>query len=181
MVGASAISRSSWRAALLAVATCLALPVSVERAAADGAFVVEDADVAKPGSCKVESWGAAADNRDGILVTNPACVFDLGRPVELGFSVARFRDEGEMGTELVLKGKTQLFESGKASAALIVDTSFDLLTGRQSAVLAALPVTYEFSEQFKLNVNGGWLWNRTEDKHSFLWGAQVEFKPLDKV
>ena len=70
--------------------------------------------------------GAAADNRDGIFVTSPSCVFNFGRPVELGASFARFRDEGEMGTEMVLKGKTQLFESGKLSAALIVDTSFDL-------------------------------------------------------
>src|SRR5262245_36181623 len=115
MSGASGeSSRSCWRSILLAFATCLTLPVSVERAAADGAFVVEDADVAKPGSCKVESWGAAADNRDGMLVSNPACVFDLGRPVELSATFARFRDEGEMGTTMVPKGKTQIFESGKA-------------------------------------------------------------------
>ena len=172
---------SCWRCGVLALATGFATLSLVERAAADGAFVVEDAEVGKPGECKVESWGAAADNRDGIFVTSPSCVFNFGRPVELGASFARFRDEGEMGTEMVLKGKTQLFESGKLSAALIVDTSFDLLTGQQSAVLAALPLTHEFNEQFKLNLNVGWLWNRNEDQHSFIWGAQVEFKPLDKV
>src|SRR5262245_55082519 len=123
--GSRTTMRWGWRCMVLAACTAVLAPV--ERARADGAFVVEDADVAKPGSCKVESWGAAADNRDGMLVSNPACVFDLGRPVELSASFARFRDEGEMGTTMVPKGKTQIFESGKASAALIVGTAFDLL------------------------------------------------------
>jgi len=182
MLGASeTVSRSWRRGALLAVATCLAVPVSAERAAADGAFRVEDADSGTPGSCKVESWGSGADNRDSNFVTAPSCWFNFGRPVELGAELSRSRDGGEMGTELGLKGKTQLFESGKFSAALAVDTAFDLLTGRHSAVATVVPFTYEHSEQLKFNLNAGWSWDRIDDRHFFTWGASVEFKPIDKI
>ena len=159
----------------------LAILSLVERAAADGGFVVEDAEVGKAGSCKVEAWGSAADNRDSILVAAPSCVVDIGRRIEFGADFVRFRDDGEMGSELGLKGKTQLFESGKFSAALTVGTAFDLLTGRHAEIGAVVPLTYEFSEQFKFNVNAGWFWNRIEDQHFFIWGASVEFKPIDKV
>jgi hypothetical protein len=70
----------------------LALPTRVD--AAGGAFVVDDAEIAKPGDCKVESWVSSASNHDLLGVVSPACVANIGRPVELGFSVARFRSEG---------------------------------------------------------------------------------------
>jgi hypothetical protein len=170
-----------WRSILLACVPFLAVLSLVERAAADGAFVVEDAEVGKPGSCKVEAWGSAADNRDGILVAAPSCVVNIGRPIEFGADFVRSREDGEMGSELGLKAKTQLFESGKFSAALAVDTAFDLLTGRHSEVSAVVPLTYEHSEQFKFNLNAGWSWDRIDDRHFFTWGAGVEFKPLDKI
>jgi hypothetical protein len=153
----------------------------VERARADGAFVVEDAEVGKHGSCKVEAWGSGADNRDFNVVAAPSCVVDFGRAIEFGAEIARFRDGGELGTELGFKAKTQLFESGKLSAALAVATAFDLLTGEHVGVGAVVPLTYEFSEQLKVNVNAGWSWDRVDDLHFFTWGASVEFKPLEKV
>jgi hypothetical protein len=174
-------ARRAWRSwALLGLLGCLVL-LGIDEVRADGAFVVEDAEVGTPGSCKVESWGAAADNRDGMLVTNPACVFNFGRPVELSAEFARFRDGGEMGTEMELKGKTQLFESGKLSAALQVSTVFDLLSGRNSELAALVPLTYEMNERLKFTLNAGWSWDRIDDRHFFTWGAQVEFKPLDKI
>jgi hypothetical protein len=170
-----------WRFILRVLVPFLAVLALVERAAADGAFVVEDAEVGKPGSCKVEAWGSAADNRDSNVVAVGSCVVNIGRPIELEAGFARFREDGEMGSELGLKGKTQLFESGKFSAALAVETAFDLITGQHLGVAAVVPLTYEVSEQFKINVNAGWAWVRPDDLHFFTWGAGVEFKPIDKV
>jgi hypothetical protein len=179
---AKSASQSPCRRSLLRAFVPLLVVLSlVEHAAADGAFVVEDAEVGKPGSCKVEAWGSAADNRDSNVVAVGSCVVNIGRPVELEAGFARFRDGGEMGSELGLKGKTQLFESGKFSAALAVETAFDVLTGRHAEIAAVVPLTYEFSEQFKLNVNAGWSWDRIDDRHFFTWGAGVEVKPIDKV
>lgn len=142
---------------------------------------MDDAEVGTPGSCKVESWGSAADNRDVNLVTAPSCVFNLGRPIEFGAQFSRFREGGEWGTEMELEGKIQLFESGKLSMALKGGAGFDLIAGQHSELFAVVPLTYEFSEQFKLNLNAGWSWDRIADQHFFTWGGQVEWKPLDKI
>src|SRR3954447_711773 len=75
---------------------------------AGGAFAVDDAEVGKPGECKVESWVSFADNNDFAAVTSPACVANLGRPVELGVQLQRTRGGGEWGTALTLKAKTNL-------------------------------------------------------------------------
>ena len=73
-----------WQHFALAVVPWLALVSAAKPASsAGGAFQVDDAEVAKAGFCKVESWLSYADNRDFIDVISPACVFDITRPVEL--------------------------------------------------------------------------------------------------
>src|SRR5262245_31327439 len=62
------------RLVLLALAGFwLAMPSRVE--AAGGAYLVDDADIGKPGSCQNEAWLATATHRDFTAVTSPACVF----------------------------------------------------------------------------------------------------------
>jgi hypothetical protein len=70
MPNAGKTSRSPcWRALAIALLPML----GVEQARGAGAFVVEDAEVDRPGTCKVQPWGSFADNRDMIGVTSPAC------------------------------------------------------------------------------------------------------------
>ena len=165
------------------VASCLVLIATQRAEAAGGAFQVDDAEIGKPGSCKVESWVSYADNRDFIGTISPACVFEIGRAVELTTQYFRFRSDGDWGTGLILKGKTNILpvETGKLGLGLIGGTALDLLTGDASAVFATVPATYQFSEQLKLNLNAGWLWDRVADRHLFSWGAGVEWMPVDKV
>jgi hypothetical protein len=54
-----------------------------------GPYYVDDAEIGKPGSCEIESWGSFAINGDHILVFSPACVVNLGAPVELGMNLVR--------------------------------------------------------------------------------------------
>ena len=173
--------------AVLAVAAgILALALSTPAAAAGGAFVVDDFEIAKPGDCKVESWVSLASNADFLGVTSPACVANLGRPVELGFSLARFRSGDEWGSEFLLKGKTNILPAGigKIGLGLSGAVTFDLLTGEHSASVVNVPATFEIVERFKINVNAGWLNIRSEDLDWFTYGAGFEWdfvKPLTLI
>src|ERR1043166_1443463 len=64
-----------------------------------GAYFVDDAEIGPVGSCEVESWASFAGNSDRIFVTNPACVFNLGHPVELGATYLRTRSDGVWRSE----------------------------------------------------------------------------------
>jgi hypothetical protein len=55
-----------------------------------GAYYVDDAEIGKPGSCEIESWSSFAANGDRIAVFSPACVLNLGRPVELGTNIVNY-------------------------------------------------------------------------------------------
>jgi hypothetical protein len=165
----------------------LALGLPTERAdAAGGAFLVDDAEVGKVGSCKVESWVSSADNRDFISAVAPACTVDITRPVELQPGFVRFRSDGEWGTDFVFRGKTNILpvDTGMLGLGLIGGTAFDLLTGDNIAVFANVPATNQLSEQLRINLNAGWLWDRrdpADERHLFSWGAGVEWVPVDKV
>jgi hypothetical protein len=49
------------------------------------------------------------------------------------------------------------------------------------AVTATVPTTYQIGEHLQINLDGGWLWDRVNDRHLFSWGAGVEWAPMDKV
>src|SRR6185437_10463138 len=100
-------TQSRWRAlAPVTLAAAVLLPARVD--AAGGAFVVDDVEIGKPGDCKVESWVSFGSNSDFTAVTSPACVANLGIPVELGGQLQRSRDDGDWGTSGMLKAKANL-------------------------------------------------------------------------
>src|ERR1043165_9296468 len=148
--------------------------------AAGGAFVVEDADVDEPYSCKVESSASFGSNTALVAMTNPACVLPLFRPTEVGVHIARARaQEGDWGSALIAKAKMNLLpvETGKFGVAVTGGSAFDLLTGDYAGSFFNVPVTYTFSERFKVNANLGWIYERENDRHSASYGAGVEWIP----
>jgi hypothetical protein len=39
-----------------------------------------------------------------------------------------------------------------------------------------IPVTFRLSETMRINVNGGWLWDRTVDRHYLTYGIGFDWK-----
>src|SRR4051812_45419186 len=159
-------------ASLVAASAFMASPVQ----AAGGAFAVDDSEVGKPGECKVESWVSFADNDDFAAVTSPACVANLGRPVELGVQLQRTRSGGEWGTALTLKAKTNLIpvEGNLFGLGISGSTGWDLLTGENTGGTINVPLTFQVSEPFKINLNAGWL-HDSDDLNWFTWGGGFEW------
>src|SRR3954464_2786679 len=75
---------------VLAFALFMILVVPTPKAFAarlGGAYYVDDAEIGKPGSSEFKSWSSFAANGDRRAVFSPACVLNLGRPVELGTNI----------------------------------------------------------------------------------------------
>ncbi len=169
--------------------SAIVLPIaalSSSPARAAGAYAVDDSEIGKPGECKVETWASFADNRDIVGVISPACVVNFIRPVEVGAQLARFRADGEWGTSLTLKGKINLVpaETGRIGLGLGGGTTFDLVTRENTGSFISVPATFPLSEEFKINVNGGWLYDRVAALHWVTWGAGFEWnfvKPLTLI
>jgi hypothetical protein len=162
-------------AALTATALLLAAD---DARAANGAFAVDAADISEVGSCKLESWISTATNTDFSLVANPSCVVDIGKPVELSVLSTRFRSDGEWGNSFQPKAKTNLVPTGigKFGFSIYAGGSFDALTGENLTAFAVVPATYRLSETMRINLNGGWLWDRTVDRHYLLYGIGWDWK-----
>jgi hypothetical protein len=163
---------------VVALALAAALCMSDRARAAGGAYAVEDAEVDDPGACKVESWLSAASNQDRIGSARAGCVFDFGRPVEISPLFQRARSNGVWGSELTLEIKTNFLPTGvgKLGLALQGGPIFDLTTEQVAGGFAVVPATYEFSEQFKINLMVGWSYDREPRWHWLTWGAAFEWK-----
>lgn len=151
--------------------------------AAGGAYAVDTADVNEAGSCKVESWISAAANTDRVGVVNPACVLNVGRDVEFSAQISRMRSGGEWSTSVAPKMKTNLVPTAVGSWGFAgeLGASVDALTGENTSVFAYVPATYRFSDYVRVNLNGGWNWDRTFDRHYFTYGAAIDVRLTEVV
>jgi hypothetical protein len=159
----------------------LALLVTVEAHAANGAYAVDAADISEPGSCKVESWISSASNADFSAVANPSCVVDVFKPVELSLLTNRSRSDGDWSTALNPKAKTNLVPTGigKFGFSFYAGGSFDALSGENLAAFAVVPATFRLSETMRVNINAGWLWDRMVDRHYLTYGIGFDWKFTD--
>lgn len=151
--------------------------------AAGGAFAVDTADVSEAGSCKLETWLSAASNTDMASVANPACVLDIFRPIEFSAQISHTRADSLWATSVAPKAKTNLVPTaiGSLGFAFAAGTSFDTITGENLTVFAVVPATLRLSETMRINLNGGWLWDRTVDRHYLTYGAAFDWKLTEIV
>lgn len=174
--------RAAWAALLAASAIW---PLADEARAANNAYAVDAADIGETGSCKIESWLSSATNTDFSAVANPSCVVDPFKikPVELSLLTNRARSDGEWSTTLAPKAKITLVPTGvgKVGFSFYAAGAFDALTGENLTMAAVIPATYRLSETMRINANGGWLWDRTIDKHYFTYGLGFDWKFTDTL
>jgi len=171
------------RIAIGAAAAIWAWLPAGEAHAANGAYAVDAADIAEVGSCKVESWLSAATNTDFTAVANPSCAVNIFRPVELSLQTVRSRSDGDWSTTLAPKAKWNFIPTGvgRVGLSFYAGGSFDALTGENLTTFAVVPVTYRLSETMRINLNGGWLWDRMADRHYFTYGAGFDWKLTDTL
>ena len=172
------------RAARIAFAAITAVsgPVTADQAwAANGAYAVDAADISQVGSCKVESWISTATNTDFSAVANPSCVADIFKPVELSLLTNRWRSDGEWSTTIAPKAKWNIVPTGigKFGFSFYAGGQFDAMTGENLSAFAVVPATYRLSETMRININAGWLWDRTVDRHYLLYGLGFDWKFTD--
>jgi hypothetical protein len=169
------------RTARIAFAAVTAISGSLtasEAWAANGAYAVDAADISEVGSCKVESWISSATNTDFSAVANPSCVADLFKPVELSLLTNRSRSDGDWSTTIAPKAKWNIVPTGIGSFgfAFYAGGAFDAMTGENLVAFAVVPATYRLSETMRINLNAGWLWDRTVDRHYLSYGLGFDWK-----
>ena len=155
------------RAGRIAIAAAAAicgagLPAGDARAA-NGAYAVDAADISEVGSCKVESWLSAATNTDFSAVANPSCVVEsvqAGRIEHADRQVAQrrrlehhARAEGQDEHRADRHRQARLFVLCRRLVRRVDRGKPHRLRGRAGDLTG-------FSETMRINLNGGWLWDR---------------------
>ena len=154
----------------LALASFLILLLPIPQALGarlGGAYYVDDAEIGKVGSCEIESWSSFAANGDRISVFSPACVFNLGPPVELGTNLVNLRSDGEGDSIATLTGKTVPIPIGRTGFGLAISGAvvYDPLNRTGNGLIVNVPVTFDVSKQLRVNLNVGAQYYFNGDPH----------------
>jgi hypothetical protein len=169
-----------WAALCLPMLVILA-PTSAR--AAGGAFAVDDAVIANPGDCQVETWVALASNHDVVAFTQPACVVKLGIPVELTAVAGHARTDDVWVTPLGAKAKINILpvETGKIGVGLVEQPLWDGRNGQYLFNQLYVPFTFQFSDVFRINLNAGWQNDGIVNLNYALWGAGFEWNFVEQL
>nr|WP_246666787.1 hypothetical protein [Bradyrhizobium guangdongense] len=126
---------------------------------------------------------SAASNTDFSAVANPSCVVNPFMPVELSLNTNRARSDGEWSTTLSPKAKSNFVPTGigRWGLSAYAGGAFDAATGENLSAFAVIPATYRLSETMRVNLNGGWLWDRTVDRHYVTYGIGFDWKFTDTL
>ena len=75
----------------------------------------------------------------------------------------RARSDGDWSTTIQPKAKMNIVPTGvgKLGFSFYAGGSFDALTGENLTAFAIIPATFRLTEATRINLNGGWLWDRT--------------------
>ena len=91
---------------------------------------------------------------------------------------SRARSDGEWSNTIQPKAKTNIVPDRHRQGRLF-NLRRRLLRrpdrGKPTA-FAVIPATYRLSETMRINVNGGWLWDRSVDRHYLLYGIGFDWK-----
>src|SRR5215203_7480837 len=70
-------------------------------------------------------------------------------------------------TGAIPKAKLNLRPSsiGSFGLAISAQAGFDFLTRENTSLAVTIPATMRLSENTRINLNAGWLWDRIEDRH----------------
>jgi hypothetical protein len=160
------------KAAILAILTCLLWSAQSHA----GPLFVEEAEIARPGSCKVQSWASLAGRYGFLGAVAAGCGVNVGRPVEFELEFERERSGREWGSEVEIEVKTALWKADNVAVAIQGGSAFDLTAGSPESTFLRTLVSVEFTDQFQLNLNVGWRYEAEERLHWAIYGAGFEWK-----
>jgi hypothetical protein len=170
----------------IATAVCVVAATvgfSGQARAAGAAYQVDTAEVSEVGSCKVESWVSSTANHDVIASVSPACVVNMGRPVELSAQFSRARSDGEWVSGVLPKVKTNIIPTaiGSWGVAISATAAYNLTTNEMAALAVTVPATLRVSNVVRINLNVGWQRDRTVNRDYLAYGAGFDWRTPDNI
>jgi hypothetical protein len=171
---------------LLLGACCAPCIASIDQAyGAGAAYQVDTVEISEAGACKVESWASFAANKDRVVAVSPACSVPFVRPLELSVqgNYSWSAADSEASTTLTPKIKINLAESGIGVPGFAISgtATHDLVTNQNTALAATAISTIRLSNVVRVNVNVGFLWDRSADQQYLTYGLGMDWRTPDNV
>ena len=158
----------------------LALLTAPPAFAAGGAYAVDDSAIGAAGECKLETWAAAARNRERSFVAAPACVVSF---VEIGAAVERGRSDGRWATSVTPKAKATLLpiEKNGIGVGIAAGAGIATATHKADTLAAQVPISWQALPEARINLNLGWERDRTVPRDTVTLGAGTDVQIADSL
>jgi hypothetical protein len=116
-------------------------------------------------------------------VFSPACVLNLGVPVELGTNIVNLRSDAQGDTITALTAKTVPIPIGPSGFGLAIAGAIIYDPGHQTGngMIVNVPMSFDFSKRLRVNLNFGAQYNDGDPRGLFATGgAGVSWNFVDQ-
>lgn len=150
---------------------------------AAGPYAVGTSEVDPAGTCYADSWASFAQNGDFVGITNPACVFNFGHPLDLGIEFKRAESDGDWTSQLKIKAKANIIPIARYGLGFGINgnVNFDLLTHEARSAALFFPISLQLAEPLRLHLKIGMQWDLIRNRSFETWGANLELKVAPKM
>ena len=167
---------------ILLCATPMLLLLATEARGAGGAHVVDDAAVEDPGNCNLETWASAMGKGSVLFTASAACTPRRVPWLQAGGWMQRTWTRTGDDTLVGPAIKAAALPLGHGlNLALSAWGGWSLGLDRFEAAGASIPLTMELGSGVTVNLNAGWEWSRTDDRHKAIVGAQIDWSASDHL
>lgn len=162
------------RALIRGASLLLAMLAAGPAFASGGEHVIDDAAVETPGTCHLESW-ITLSGGGGLVNSAPACTRKAWSNLELGGFVTHSWSDETRDTAIGLSPKLVLRpEDSGIGVGVAASVGYGIDRSRFETASVIVPVTIPAGEKLRFNLNAGWQWTRTGNRHDLFGGAQAE-------
>lgn len=146
------------------------------------AYAVDTAEVGEAGGCKVEAWTSWARNRDGLATLSPSCVVSNMPHMEMVIQTARGRADQDWYTSVSPFVKFNVIPGaiGRLGVGIVGGTVYDAVKGETASNFAYVPATLRLSQTLRINLNGGWIGDRANDRNFATYGVGFDWLFIPK-
>lgn len=170
------------RWALISLAAAAGMASADLAFAAGGAHVIDDSEVETAGLCHAETWFTEFGDGRGLVNVSPACTFRALPTVEFGAGITHGWQDGDEQTLIGPSLKVALRPvDADAGVGVALSAAIDPSTGTVATAAVLVPVTIDLSPKIRTNLNIGYLWARSGDRHVLFAGAQIEARVHDTL
>lgn len=157
----------------------LILTIAASPALARDPYIVDDAGIADKGIVNSTNWLSHSNQHENI--GNMALAYQVFTNLETTVQAMRDIGAGNNDTQFTLQEKYLWHDAPTWLSSVTGGVSYDMIDQKLAGAYAYIPLTWNVSPVFSVNLNGGWQYSHPTEQTAATWGINAAWQATKQI